>query len=125
MLGFECLDRSEYEAHRVTRAQLREPLWSHGLGADSTITTKSHPGQGWDNMPQSRKPACGYLVGSWDCVWPRSANGKQNHLPLSKGKRGVKVAWVGWEEEPAAGPVWGITPGQPCVACSFLELSQP
>lgn len=45
MLGFECLDRIEYGARRVTQAQLREPWWSLSLGADSTITTRSQPGK--------------------------------------------------------------------------------
>lgn len=77
------------------------------------------------HTPPSGTPACGSLVGAWDCVWPRAANGRQNHLPLSRGEGGVKVAWVRREEEPAAGPVWGITPDQLCVACSSLDLSQP
>lgn len=45
MLGFECVDHVEYEAHRVTQAQLREVWRSLSLGADSTITTESQPGK--------------------------------------------------------------------------------
>lgn len=68
MLGFEYSDHSEYEAHRVTAAQLREPLCSHGLGADSTITNKSRPGQGWGTRRRvEHLPAEAWLVRGTVC----------------------------------------------------------
>lgn len=69
VLGFECVDRIEYEAHCVTQAQLREAWRSLSLGADSTIMTKSQPGKaGTVSRRVETLPAETWLVCGTVCV---------------------------------------------------------
>lgn len=92
VLGFECFGLHWIWSPRVTQAQLRKLWWPLGLGADSTLMTKSQQGKAANmyrmvnTLPVEIWWICGTacVQGQW------MANRTISHC---YGERGVKGGW--------------------------------